>query len=225
MTPRLASLTGFALVPVVAAIAFAQSASTSASRETFDSSGALPKQWETGVTGQGTAKWAVVDDNSAPSPPKVLRQSGEATFCWAVKRDERIQNGFAEVKIKPLSGKEDQAGGLVFRFRDAGNYYVVRANALEGNVVLYKTVNGKRSSLPVKGRMFGYGVDTKVPGERWSTLRVDFAGKLFTVSFEGRQLFQVEDDSLSEAGAVGVWTKADSVTEFDDFRFGGEPAR
>ena len=82
----------------------------------------------------------------------------------STKTDESIRDGFAEVKFKPISGKEDQAGGLVFRFKDAGNYYVVRANALEGNVVLYKTVAGKRSSLPVKGRMFGYGVDSKEIG-------------------------------------------------------------
>jgi hypothetical protein len=222
MTPRLSSFTGL-LIPLAATIALAQSSGVS--RETFDGSGALPKSWQGGITGQGSAKWEVVDDPTALSPPRVLRQSGEATFCWAVKSDERIQNGFAEVRIKPVSGKEDQAGGLVFRFRDGGNYYVVRANALEGNVVLYKTVNGKRSSLPVKGRMFGYGVDTRVPRGRWSTLRVDFMGNLFTVTYEGKQLFQVEDATFVEAGAVGLWSKADSVTEFDDFAFGGRPAR
>jgi hypothetical protein len=60
-------------------------------------------------------------------------------------------------------------------------YYLVRANALEHNVVLYKTVGGKRSSLQVKGRMFGYGVDTSVPSNKWSSLRVEFVGRLFTV--------------------------------------------
>jgi hypothetical protein len=215
------------LVAMVFSVATIPALSQSAAsmKVTFDDSNALPKSWQTGITGQGTAKWEVVTDNTAPSPPKVLRQSGEATFCWAVDKDARVQNGFVEVKLKPIDGKEDQAGGLVWRFRDAGNYYVVRANALEGNVVLYKTVNGKRSSLTVKGRMFGYGVDTKVPKGRWSTLRVEFAGNLFTVFFEGKQLFQVEDDTFGEAGAVGVWTKADSITEFDDFRFGGDAAR
>jgi hypothetical protein len=128
------------------------------------------------------------------------------------------------VKLKPIAGKEDQAGGIVWRFQDANNYYIVRANALEGNVVLYKTVNGKRSSLQVKGRMFGYGVDTDVPEGKWSTLRVDFAGNLFTVSYQGKKLFQVQDDTFRDAGAVGVWTKADSVTLFDDFTFGAKAA-
>lgn len=191
-------------------------------RETFDAATALPKGWQTGVTGKGAAKWEVVSDSSAVSNPNVLKQSGEATFCWAAKTDEKIKDGFAEVKIKPLSGKEDQAGGLVWRLQDANNYYVVRANALEGNVVLYKTVNGKRTSLQVKGRTFGYGVDTKVPANKWSTLRVDFKGTLFTVTFNGTKLFEVEDESLTGAGGVGVWTKADSITAFDDFTYSGK---
>jgi hypothetical protein len=187
---------------------------------TFDSVGTLPKGWESGITGKGSAKWEIVADDSAPSRPNVLKQSGEATFCWAAKRDERIQDGFVEVKFKPVSGKEDQAGGLVFRFQDANNYYVVRANALEDNVVLYKTVDGKRSSLPVKGRTFGYGVDTQVPRAKWSTLRAEFHGNLFSISLNGTRLFEAEDDTFKDGGAVGVWTKADSVTLFDDFDFG-----
>jgi hypothetical protein len=189
---------------------------------TFDETSGLPKGWESGITGKGAAKWEVVSDDTAPSKPRVLKQSGEATFCWAAKTDERIKDGFAEVKFKPISGKEDQAGGLVFRFTDANNYYVVRANALEGNVVLYKTVNGKRSSLQVKGRMFGYGVDTKVPNGKWSTLRIEFAGKLFTIFSNGKKLFEAEDETFKEPGAIGVWTKADSVTLFDDFTFGAK---
>jgi hypothetical protein len=186
---------------------------------TFDQSRALPEGFRSGITGHGEARWEVIADSSAPSPPNVLRQSGEGTFCWAVNTTQKLKDGFVEVKIKPISGKEDQAGGLVWRFKDSNNYYVVRANALEGNVVLYKTVEGKRSSLQVKGRMFGYGMDTKVPRGKWSTLRVEFAGNLFTVLFEGKKLFEVEDDTFTDAGAVGLWTKADSVTQFDDFQF------
>ena len=198
----------------------ATGAALAQTKVTFDDASALPKGWESGLTGKGAAKWEVVAEDSAPSPKNVLKQSGEATFCWAAKMDERIKDGFAEAKFKPVSGKEDQAGGLIFRVKDANNYYVVRANALEDNVVLYKTVDGKRSSLPVKGRTFGYGVDAKVPKAKWSTLRVEFRGNLFTVSFNGKKLFDVEDDTFKDAGAVGVWTKADSVTLFDDFIFG-----
>lgn len=210
---------------VVIALVLAEGVAMADTTITFDQAGALPAGWIGGITGQGTAKWDVVPDSSAPTPRNVLRQSGEATFCWAVKQDEHIEDGFVEVKIKAIAGKEDQAGGIVWRFQDANNYYIVRANALEGNVVLYKTVNGKRSSLPVKGRMFGYGVDTDVPKNRWNTLRVDFVGDLFTVTFQGKTLFQVQDDTFRDAGAVGLWTKADSVTLFDDFTFAAKPSR
>ena len=207
---------------VIAVLLVATGIGMAQTRVTFVNTGALPKGWESGITGKGAAKWEVVPDDTAPSRGKVLMQSGEATFCWAAKTDQPIKDGFAEAKFKPVSGKEDQAGGLVFRFKDANNYYIVRANALEDNVVLYKTFNGKRSSLQVKGRMFGYGVDTKVSKGKWSTLRVEFRGNLFTVFFNGKKLFEVEDDTFKEAGAVGLWTKADSVTLFDDFTFGNK---
>jgi hypothetical protein len=127
-----------------------------------------------------------------------------------------------EVKFKAVSGKEDRAGGIVFRFQDGNNYYVVRANALEDNVVLYKTVGGKRTSLPVKGRMFGYGVDATVLKGKWNSLRVEFRGSLFAVFFNGKKLLEVQDETFKDAGAIGVWTKADSVTMFDDFIFGSK---
>ena len=207
---------------IIATLFAATSIVMAQTKVSFDETNALPKGWASGITGKGAAKWEVVADDTAPSRGKVLKQSGEATFCWAAKTDEAIKDGSVEVKFKPISGKEDQAGGVVFRFKDANNYYIVRANALEDNVVLYKTVNGKRSSLQVKGRMFGYGVDTKVPKGKWSTVRADFRGNLFTVTFNGKKLFEVEDDTFKDPGAVGVWTKADSVTLFDDFTFGGK---
>jgi len=115
---------------------------------------------------------------------------------------------------------QSPAGGLVWRARDANNYYVVRANALEDNVVLYKTVNGARSSLDIVGRKGGYGLKASVPANRWHTLRVEYAGTRFKVIFNGQPLFEVEDGTFTEAGMVGLWTKADSVTAFDAFTFG-----
>ena len=111
----------------------------------------------------------------------------------------------------------DQAAGLVWRYRDGDNYYVVRANALEGNVVLYKVEGGKRSDLkPTDAGLFAYGVKAKVPRESWSELRVSARGSRFAVSLNGVHLFDVEDTTFPNAGKVGVWTKADSVTAFDD---------
>src|SRR5436305_10078995 len=109
--------------------------------------GASPPAWTATHTGTGSAKWAIVTDDSAPSKPNVLKQSGEATYPVCFKNDTSLKDGFVEVKFKPISGKDDQAGGVIWRAKDANNYYIARANALEGNVVLYKTVNGKRSPL------------------------------------------------------------------------------
>lgn len=184
--------------------------------------GQLPLAWLAGITGKGSPKWSVEVDASAPSKPNALKQSGEGTFPVCVKKDVSITDGFVEVKFKPISGNEDQAAGIVWRFRDFNNYYIVRANALENNVVLYKTENGKRNSLDIKGRKGGYGVKAVVPPGQWGTLRVDFSGPLFTVYLNGKQLFQVEDKTFTAPGAVGLWTKADSVTLFDDFTFQGE---
>jgi hypothetical protein len=184
--------------------------------------GAAPHDWTATQTGSGTAKWAVEKDDSAPSKPNVLKQSGQATFPVCFKNNTNIKDGFVEVKFKPISGKEDQAGGVIWRVRDWNNYYVARANALENNVVLYKTVNGKRSALDIVGRKGGYGVKETVASGQWHTLRVEFAGNKFSLLFDGKKLFDVEDTTFAEAGKVGVWTKADSVTEFDDFTYGSK---
>lgn len=124
-----------------------------------------------------------------------------------------------EVQFKPISGSEDRAAGLIWRAKDANNYYVVRANALEDNVVLYRTVNGQRSPLDIVGRKGGYGVKTAVPANRWHKLRVDFVGTRFSVALNGARLFEVDDATFSEPGLVGLWTKADSVTAFDGFAY------
>jgi hypothetical protein len=184
--------------------------------------GAPPPGWTATKTGKGDAKWEVVADDSAPSKPNVLKQSGEVTYPVCFKNDTSVKDGFVEVKFKPVSGKEDQAGGLIWRCQDADNYYIARANALEDNVVLYKTVKGKRSSLDIVGRKGGYGVKEKVAPGQWHTLRVEFTGNKFSLLFNGKKLFDVEDNTFSGVGKVGVWTKADSVTLFDDFSYGSK---
>jgi hypothetical protein len=120
------------------------------------------------------------------------------------------------VRFKPISGQIDQAGGLVWRYQNQDNYYIVRGNALEDNVVLYKVEGGKRTDLPLKGEGRTYGKKTDVPAGQWSTLRVVANGRLFEVYFNGAKLYEVEDDTFSAPGKVGLWTKADSVTQFDD---------
>src|SRR5258708_3853562 len=133
--------------------------------------GAPPPGWTATQTGSGKAKWEVVADNSALSKPNVLKQSGEATYPVCIKEDTNLKDGFVEVKFKPLAGKEDQAGGVLWRCKDPDNYYISRANALEDNVTIYHTVNGKRSE---KKR-----INTKIASNQWHTLRVAFKDNYF----------------------------------------------
>ena len=134
--------------------------------------------------------------------------------------DRRFPDGKLSVMFKPMSGAGDQAGGLVWRYRDENNYYIVRANALENNVVLYKVEGGRRSALAPVGTPKGtYGVKRAVPSKAWSTLAVTFKGDLMTVSFNGQKLFDVKDSTFKGPGGIGLWTKADSVTYFDNFTF------
>jgi hypothetical protein len=188
-----------------------------------DATGAAPLGWTVTMTGQGTPKWTIEEDSSAPSKSKVVKQSGRATFPLLLKNGSRMRDGFAEVRFKAISGSEDRAAGIVWRAKDANNYYVVRANALEDNVVAYKTVEGKRSPLDIVGRSGGYGVIVPVPANLWHTLRVEFESSRFSVGFNGQRLFEVDDRTFSDAGQIGLWTKADSVTLFDQIEIRSLP--
>jgi len=174
--------------------------------------GEPPPGWAATKTGAGQAKWTVEKDDTAPSKPNVLKQSGQATYPVCIKEDTNLKDGFVEVKFKAVSGKEDQAGGLIWRARDSNNYYVARANALEDNVTIYDTVNGRRTERK--------RTRVKVASNQWHTLRIDFQGTHFTVTFDGKQALEWDDQTFKDSGKVGVWTKADSVTLFDDFSYG-----
>jgi hypothetical protein len=145
--------------------------------------------------------------------PNVLKQSGSGTFPWCVKQSVRITDGFVEVKFKPLAGREDQAGGLIWRFKNGDTYYLARANALENNVSLYHVEKGRRITIKY--------VNAPVATKQWHALRVEFSDKTINVIFDGKRSLGLENDQIAGSGAVGVWTKADSVTAFDDFSFGG----
>lgn len=174
--------------------------------------GQPPGGWTATKTGSGTAKWTVEVDASAPSQPNVLKQSGVATYPVCFKDDTSLQDGFVEVKFKPVSGQTDQAGGVVWRLKDANNYYIARANALEDNVTIYHTINGVRTE---KKR-----ANIKVASNVWHTIRVDFVGTHFAVTCDGKIALEWDDATFKDPGKVGVWTKADSVTLFDDFTYG-----
>ena len=180
----------------------------------FDSAtpGEAPPGWTATKTGKGEARWTIEKDDTAPSKPNVLKQSGEATYPVCLKNDTSLKDGFVEVKLKPISGKEDQAGGIIWRAKDADNYYIARANALEDNVCIYHTIKGKRTE---KKR-----VQMKVASNRWHTLRVEFQGSHFKVKLDGKPALEWDDETFPDAGQPGLWTKADSVTLFDDFTYG-----
>lgn len=177
-----------------------------------DAAGKAPAGWVCGVTGRGNSMWKVEIDATAPSKPNVLRQSGVGDFPICVKSATSIADGYVEVKFKAIAGKEDQAGGVMWRWKDNANYYVARANALEDNVSLYYTTNGRRTTIKY--------VNAPVPKGVWHVLRVEFSAASIKVSLNGKVYIDVTDKRITGEGAVGVWTKADSDTAFDDFSYG-----
>jgi hypothetical protein len=210
MIPILAAIVVVAAAAIVSSAAHAEAVN-------FDSDkpGATPAGWQCGSTGGGSPRWTVEVDASAPSKSNVLKQSGTGTFPWCVKQGTSLADGVVEVKFKPLSGREDQAGGVVWRWKDGNTYYVARANALENNVSLYYTEGGRRRTIKY--------VDAPVPGNVWHTLRVEFKGTRIRVLLDGKAYIEQDDSHISGPGAVGVWTKADSVTIFDDFNYQPAP--
>jgi hypothetical protein len=184
---------------------------------TFEDSraGGPPAGWTCGSTGGGTPKWTVAADAEAASGRYVLKQSGKAPFPWCVKQGTALADGIVEVKFKAIAGREDQAGGVVWRWKDGDNYYVARANALENNVSLYYTERGRRQTIKY--------VDAPVAANAWHTLRVEFTGTQIRVMLDGNSYIELNDSHIAGPGAVGVWTKADSVTAFDDFTYETKP--
>jgi hypothetical protein len=205
------------------ALALATAAPSAAETWGFDGQAPGPLQgMSCALTGKGRpGAWRVVADPTAPSTPNVLAQTDADTtsdrFPVCVVDGRAATDLDLSVRFKPVSGRTDRAAGLVWRYRDENNYYIVRANALEDNVVLYKVEGGKRTDLdPVGSGSFAYGKNAPVRAAEWSTLRITARGPRFEVFLNGEHLFDVEDATFPGAGRVGVWTKADSVTHFDD---------
>jgi len=209
---------------------FAATAFCDAQTINFDSAavGSAPAGWTVAMTHAGGApKWEVLRDDTAPSKPNVLAQTSSDTtndrFPLCIYDKASLKDGEVSVRFKPISGNIDSSGGIVWRYKDENNYYVVRANARGNSVVLYKVENGTRSALPVKGAApKTSGTKHPVPSQTWSRLGITFQGSLFIVTFDGAKLFEVEDSTFAEAGKIGLWTKSDSVTYFDDVQFSGK---
>ena len=166
-------------------------------------------------TGGGRlGQWIVRSEKDAPSGTNVLAQINtdktDYRFPVAVAEAPSLRDLTLSVRCKPVSGEIDQACGLVFRYRDENNYYITRANALEDNVCFYDVKGGRRRRLACW--------NGKVTSGAWHTLKADALGDRFEVDWDGKKVIEVRDQTFSDAGKVGVWTKADSVTYFDDLR-------
>jgi hypothetical protein len=173
--------------------------------------GAAPADFTFARTGQGgESQWAVVSDPTAFGDRVIEQKSTDRTdnrFPLAIFDPLVAKNVDVSLSFKPAGGRVDQAGGIAVRLIDPDNYYVVRANALEDNVRLYRVVKGRRVQI--------HGVDTKVTSNEWHTLRLKAEDERFTIGFDGKTLFTSTDKTLANAGKVALWTKSDSVTRFD----------
>jgi hypothetical protein len=175
--------------------------------------GAAPTGFKFARTGKGgPGQWTVVSDDTSFTGHVIEQSSTDRTdyrFPLAIFEPIVARNIEASVRFKPVSGRVDQAGGIAVRVLDGDNYYVVRANALEDNVRLYRVVKGRREQIG--------GMDTKVAMSEWHALGLKAEGERLTVEFDGKTLFTTTDNTLTGAGMVALWTKSDSVTRFDQF--------
>ncbi len=183
--------------------------------------GGLPAGWQAGATNpQGKLEtWAVVRDRSAPSPDHALamKQPGESNpfgryggmfnLCWT--HSLAFRDGEIQVRFKAVSGREDQGGGIIWRVRDSNNYYVARFNPLEDNFRLYFVRNGHRKTLA--------SAQVSLSAGQWHGMKIVQRGNHYSAWLDGKKWLEGSSDEFPDAGGVGVWTKADAVTEFDDF--------
>jgi hypothetical protein len=180
-----------------------------------DTAGGMPARFHAARTGQGPeSKWVVTADPGAPSKPNVVEQTSldgtDYRFPLLIADEGSFEDLDLSVRFKAVAGDADRAAGLVFRLKDANNYYVVRANALEDNYRLYRMVAGNR-------RQFA-GANFKITPGEWHELRVECIGNRIICYFDGVKRIEASDDTFRQGGKVGLWTKADSVTYFDDLK-------
>jgi hypothetical protein len=186
---------------------------------TFDNSivGGIPSGWSVANAHAGSAPWEIRRDPTARTQPYVFAHiSGDSRTDGGPLAilDHSLRDGELSVRLKLIAG-QTQAGGLVFRYRDENNYYLVREDARAKNIVFYKVVNGHPTAIPVRG---AEGVRHDVPSNEWRILKVSARGNRFAVYLNHRRVFEVNDATFPATGKVGLWTRADSVAYFDDFR-------
>jgi hypothetical protein len=177
----------------------------------------LPQNWTQSYIGSGDTQWKVIDDKGNKVMAQLYSDNPGHHYNAVVNDSINLKNMTLSVRLKGISGRHDQGGGFIWRCQDKDNYYVVRANPLEDNMVLYKVENGKRTDLPLVGKGRTYGVDVPKLGNDWNNMKLIVEDDIFTIFLNGKELFKVQDSTFPNAGKVGFWTKADAVTYFDDF--------
>ena len=216
---RLAPVLGFAML-ISATAAFADK-DEHERKWTFESDKAseLPKGWSVAETsGSGTpAKWEVVKGGAGKSKQAVAITANKNyghTFNMLIADGTSYKDLEIEVKVKAVAGKEDQGGGPVWHYKDANNYYVCRWNPLEDNIRLYFVKNGRRRQIA--------SAKIKADTSKWHEIKVEQNGNKIEVEFDDKDMFEVKDTTLSEAGKVGLWVKADGRSSFDNFEVSSE---
>ena len=178
--------------------------------------GKVPAGWKAEQTGKGEGSvWKVVADETAPSKSGyALAQTAKSpggVFNICVAEDTKYKDVELSVSFKAVAGESDQGGGFVWRYKDHDNYYVARMNPLEDNYRVYKVVDGKRAQLGAKE-----GV--KVKAGEWHKLKVEVKGNKMEGYLDGKKEWEITDDTYTDAGKVGLWSKADAQTHFDEFK-------
>lgn len=206
-----------ALLVLAPAAALAQPAAPKTFRFDADPVGSPPAGFEFARTGQGAeGKWVVHDDKDQPGNRVLVQESADPTdyrFPLAVVKEGSYRDVTLSVRAKPVSGEVDQGFGMVWRYKDANNYYITRCNADEDNCTIYHTVAGRRRPFQNK--------PIKVATKTWHILKMEATGNHFVVWFDSTKVLDAIDDTFNDAGRVGLWTKADSVIQFDDFTIEG----
>jgi len=181
--------------------------------------GKTPAGWKATQTGKGKGSiWKIVEDKTAPKGPLVLAQTAESPasmFNLCVVPESSFQDGEIRVAFKAVGGEIDQGGGPVWRYQDPNNYYIARYNPLEKNFRLYKVIAGKRMQLDSKGEL-------NIPAGEWHTIKIRHVGQQIECLLDDVKHLAAKDDAIAKAGKVGLWTKADAQTYFDDLRLEGK---
>jgi 3-keto-disaccharide hydrolase len=206
-----------AVAALVSVAVVAMSAETMKRDFESDPVGSPPAGFEFGRTGGGAeGKWVVRVEKGASTNHVLVQESADKTdyrFPLAVLKEGSYTDVTLTVRARPLSGEVDQGFGLVWRYQDANNYYITRCNADEDNCTIYHTVKGSRRAFQ--------NHSVKVAKNTWHTLKLEAVGDHFAVTYDGNKVLDAKDETFKDAGKVGLWTKADSVIEFDDFTVEG----